>query len=130
MNRRRHIVAAGAAALALPRAARAQRPALPVIGYLSGVSRAESEDRLAAFRRGLGQAGYSEGRNVAIEFRFAEGDYTRLPALATELLRLPVNLIVAVGGSRPAQAAKAATSSVPIVFIHGGDPVKLGLVKA
>jgi putative ABC transport system substrate-binding protein len=108
----------------------AQRQPLPVIGYLSGVSRAESEDRLASFRRGLGQAGYSEGRNVAIEFRFADGDYTRLPVMAAELARLPVSLIVAVGGSRPAQAAKAATSSVPIVFIHGGDPVKLGLVES
>jgi putative tryptophan/tyrosine transport system substrate-binding protein len=108
----------------------AQRQPIPVIGYLSGVSRAESEDRLASFRRGLGQAGYSEGRNVAIEFRFADGDYTRLQAMAAELARLPVSLIVAVGGSRPAQAAKAATSSVPIVFIHGGDPVKLGLVES
>jgi putative ABC transport system substrate-binding protein len=101
-----------------------------VIGYLSGVSRAESEDRLAAFRRGLGQAGYSEGRNVAIEFRFADGDYTRLPALASELVRLPATVIVAVGGSRPAQAAKAASSTVPVVFIHGGDAVKLGLVDS
>lgn len=130
MNRRRRIVAVGAGALALPWAARAQRPALPVIGYLSGVSRAESEDRLAAFRRGLGQAGYSEGRNVAIEFRFADGDYTRLPALASELVRLPATVIVAVGGSRPAQAAKAASSTVPVVFIHGGDAVKLGLVDS
>jgi putative ABC transport system substrate-binding protein len=101
-----------------------------VIGYLSGVSRAESEDRLAAFRRGLGQAGYSEGRNVAIEFRFADGDYTRLPVLASELVRLPATVIVAVGGSRPAQAAKAASSTVPVVFIHGGDAVKLGLVDS
>jgi putative ABC transport system substrate-binding protein len=101
-----------------------------VIGYISGVSRAESEDRLAAFRRGLGQAGYSEGRNVAIEFRFANGDYTRLPALASELVRLPATVIVAVGGSRPAQAAKAASSTVPVVFIHGGDAVKLGLVDS
>jgi putative ABC transport system substrate-binding protein len=130
VNRRRRIVAVGAAALALTWAARAQRPALPVIGYLSGVSRAESEDRLAAFRRGLGQAGYSEGRNVAIEFRFADGDYTRLPALASELVRLPATVIVAVGGSRPAQAAKAASSTVPVVFIHGGDAVKLGLVDS
>jgi putative ABC transport system substrate-binding protein len=130
VNRRRRIVAVGAGALALTWAARAQRPALPVIGYLSGVSRAESEDRLAAFRRGLGQAGYSEGRNVAIEFRFADGDYTRLPALASELVRLPATVIVAVGGSRPAQAAKAASSTVPVVFIHGGDAVKLGLVDS
>jgi putative tryptophan/tyrosine transport system substrate-binding protein len=128
--KRRHFTVAAGWSLASPWAATAQRPPMPVIGYLSGVSRAESEDRLYAFRRGLAQAGYSEGRNVAIEFRFADGDYTRLPTLATELLRLPVNLIVAVGGSRPAQAAKAASSSVPIVFIHGGDAVKLGLVES
>jgi putative ABC transport system substrate-binding protein len=128
--KRRRIVAASAGAWALPRAARAQRPPLPVIGYLSGVSRAESEDRLAAFRRGLEQAGYGEGRNVAIEFRFADGDYTRLQALATELARQPVNLIVAVGGPRAAQAAKAATSTVPIVFTLGGDPVKFALVHS
>jgi len=128
--KRRRIVAASAGAWALPRAARAQRPPLPVIGYLGGVSRAESEDRLAAFRRGLEQAGYSEGRNVAIEFRFADGDYTRLQALATEIARQPVNLIVAVGGPRAAQAAKAATSTVPIVFTLGGDPVKFALVHS
>jgi putative ABC transport system substrate-binding protein len=130
VNRRRRLLTAAAAAWAPPWAARAQRAALPVVGYLSGVSRAESEDRLAAFRRGLGQAGYSEGRNVAIEYRFADGDYARLPALAAELVRLPANVIVAVGGSRPAQAAKAASSSVPLVFIHGGDAVKLGLVDS
>jgi putative ABC transport system substrate-binding protein len=130
VKRRSLAAAAGGWALASPWVVRAQRPLLPVIGYLSGASRAESEDRLAAFRRGLGQAGYSEGRNVAIEFRFADGDYTRLPSLATELARLPVNLIVAVGGPRAAQAAKAVTASVPIVFIHGGDPVKLGLVQS
>jgi putative ABC transport system substrate-binding protein len=128
--KRRRLTTAGALVLAAPWSARGQRPPLPVIGYLSGASRAESEDRLAAFRRGLGQAGYSEGRNVAIEFRFADGDYTRLPSLATGLVRLPVNLIVAVGGPRAAQAAKAVTASVPIVFIHGGDPVKLGLVQS
>jgi putative ABC transport system substrate-binding protein len=128
--KRRRLTAAGALVLAAPWAARGQRAALPVVGYLSGVSRAESEDRLVAFRRGLGQAGYSEGRNVAIEFRFADGDYSRLPAMAAELARLPVNLIVAVGGPRAAQAAKGATSSVPIVFIHGGDPVKMGLVES
>jgi putative ABC transport system substrate-binding protein len=130
VNRRRRIVAAGAGAWALPWAAWAQRPPPPVIGYLSGVSRAESEDRLAAFRRGLDQAGYSERRNVAIEFRFADGDYTRLQAMAAELARLPVTMIVAVGGPRAAQAAKSATSSVPIVFTLGGDPVKFALVQS
>jgi putative ABC transport system substrate-binding protein len=129
--RRRHFAAAtGAWALASPWVAVAQRPAIPVIGYLSGVSRNESEDRLAAFRRGLAQAGFSEGRNVAIEFRWADGDYGRLAAMADELVRRPVSLLVATGGPRAAQAAKAATSTLPIVFTLGGDPVKLGLVQS
>ena len=130
MKRRNLAVAAGGWALTLPWAVRAQRPAMPVIGFLSGVSRTESESRVAAFRRGLEQAGYSEGRNVVIEFRFAGGDYARLQSLAAELLRLPVDLLLAAGGPRAAQAAKAATSTVPIVFILGGDPVKLGLVQS
>jgi putative tryptophan/tyrosine transport system substrate-binding protein len=128
--RRRLAVAAGGWALAAPWAALAQRPALPVIGYLSGVSRAESETRLAAFRRGLEQAGFREGGNVALDFRFADGDYGRLAAMAAELVRQPVNLVVATGGPRAAQAAKAATSTVPIVFVLGGDPVKFGLVQS
>jgi len=129
--RRRYFTAVtGAWALASPWAAMAQRPAMPVIGYLSGVSRNESEDRLAAFRRGLAQAGFSEGRNVVIEFRWADGDYGRLAAMADELVRRPVSLLVATGGPRAAQAAKAATSTLPIVFTLGGDPVKLGVVQS
>jgi len=129
--RRRYFTAVtGAWALASPWAAMAQRPAMPVIGYLSGVSRNESEDRLAAFRRGLAQAGFSEGRNVVIEFRWADGDYGRLAAMADELVRRPVSLLVATGGLRAAQAAKAATSTLPIVFTLGGDPVKLGVVQS
>lgn len=108
----------------------AQQPSMPVIGYLSGVSRAESADRLAAFWRGLGQVGYAEGRNVSIEYRFADGDYARLPTMAAELVRLPSSLLVAVGGPRAAQAARAATLTVPIVFTLGGDPVKLGVVQS
>jgi putative ABC transport system substrate-binding protein len=108
----------------------AQRPALPVIGYLSGVSRAESESRLAAFRRGLQQAGFREDGNVTLDYRWADGDYGRLAAMAEDLVHQPVNLIVATGGPRAAQAAKAATSTVPIVFVLGGDPVKLGLVRS
>jgi putative ABC transport system substrate-binding protein len=130
MKRRAFFGIAGSVAIARPMLANAQRPALPVIGYLSGASRDESEDRLAAFRRGLSQAGYNEGRNVVIEFRWADGDYTRLPALAAELQRLPVSLIVASGGPRAAQAAKVATTTLPIVFTLGGDPVKLGLVQS
>ena len=130
MRRRYFTAVTGAWALASPWAAMAQRPAMPVIGYLSGVSRNESEDRLAAFRRGLAQAGFSEGRNVVIEFRWADGDYGRLAAMADELVRRPVSLLVATGGPRAAQAAKAATSTLPIVFTLGGDPVKLGVVQS
>ncbi len=128
--RRRLVVATGGWALAAPWAALAQRPASPVIGYLSGVSRAESETRLVAFRRGLEQAGFREGSNVTLDYRWADGDYGRLAAMAVDLVRQPVNLIVATGGPRAAQAAKAATSTVPIVFVLGGDPVKLGLVQS
>lgn len=130
MIRRRQAVAAGGWALAAPWGAMAQRPALPVIGYLSGVSRAESESRLAAFRRGLQQAGFREDGNVTLDYRWADGDYGRLAAMAEDLVHQPVNLIVATGGPRAAQAAKAATSTVPIVFVLGGDPVKLGLVRS
>jgi putative ABC transport system substrate-binding protein len=113
-----------------PGVLRAQGGPLPVIGYLSGVARAETESRLAAFRRGLAEAGYDEGRNAVIEYRFAEGDYDRLAAMAAELVRRPVSLIAAVGGPRAAQAARAATSTLPIVFVVGGDPVRLGLVAS
>ena len=100
MKRRCFVQVAGGTALAWPLAAHAQRASLPVIGYLSGVAREESEPRLAASRRGLAQAGYSEGRNVVIEFRWADGDYDRLPALAAELVRRPVDVLVATGGPR------------------------------
>jgi len=130
MKRRAFAVSAASGVLSGHRLALAQRPAMPTIGYLSGASRAESTDRLTAFRRGLEQAGYVEGRNVAIEFRWADGDYGRLAAMAAELVRRPVDLIVATGGPRAAQAAKAATSTLPIVFTLGGDPVKLGVVQS
>lgn len=130
MKRRAFALSAASCALAGPRLALAQRPAMPVIGYLSGASRVESADRLTAFRRGLEQAGYVEGKNVAIEFRWADGDYGRLAAMAADLVRRPVDLLVATGGPRAAQAAKAATSTLPIVFTAGGDPVKLGLVQS
>jgi len=112
------------------RAALAQPTGPRTLGYLSGVSRSESEDRVRAFLRGLGQAGYVEGHNVAIEYRFADGDYGRLAAMATELSRKPVDVLVAVGGPRAAQAALAASSTLPIVFVVGGDPVRLGLVQS
>ena len=130
MRRRRLALIAAGWSLAAARPARAQRPSLPVIGYLSGASRIESEDRLMAFRRGLAQAGYVDGRNVAIETRWADGDYDRLKAMAVELAGRPVDLLVATGGPRAAQAARAASTTLPIVFIHGGDPVRLGLVQS
>jgi putative ABC transport system substrate-binding protein len=130
MRRRGFAAALGASTLLSPGVPRAQGGPPPVIGYLSGVSRSPTEGRLAAFRRGLAEAGYDEGRNAAIEYRFADGDYDRLAAMAAELARRPVNVIVAVGGPRAAQAARSATSALPIVFVVGGDPVRLGLVAS
>jgi putative ABC transport system substrate-binding protein len=129
MKRRVLLQAAGLAA-ASPWEAVAQPTALPVIGYLSGVARAEGEERLALFRRGLAQAGYREDQNVRILYRWADGDYERLPAMAAALVREPVTVIVASGGPRAALAAKAATGILPIVFTMGGDPVAMGLVAS
>jgi putative ABC transport system substrate-binding protein len=131
MRRREFITLLGGAASAWPLAARAQRPGLPVIGYLSSGSPDEpNADRFAAaFRQGLAQGGYVEGRNVAIEFRFAEHRSDRLAALATELARRQVNVIFAVG-SQEALAAKSATTTVPIVFFGSSDPVAIGLVAS
>jgi putative tryptophan/tyrosine transport system substrate-binding protein len=129
VKRRRFTQVVGGWVITCPPAVWAQRPALPVIGYLSGVSRNESEDRLAAFLRGLNQSGYVEGSNVAIEYRWAGGDYDRLPAMAAELVRKPVTLLVATGGPRAVLAAKAATSTIPIAFTIGADPVMLGVVQ-
>ena len=103
---------------------------MPIIGFLSGRSLADSTQFVSAFGRGLYEAGFTDGHNAAIEFRWAEGQSDRLPAMAVDLVRRQVAVIVAVGGVLPAVAAKAATSTVPIVFIIGGDPVELGLVTS
>src|SRR6516162_5579642 len=115
-KRREVITLLGGAAATWPLAARAQQPALPVIGYLSARSREDTSHLITAFQRGLAESDYIDGRNVTIEYRFALGQYDKLPAMANELVRLPVTVVATTGGEPSALAAKAATSTIPIVF--------------
>jgi putative ABC transport system substrate-binding protein len=129
MRRREFIALFGCIAAALPLAAHAQQPVMPVIGFLSARSPDDTGPVLQAFLKGLGEAGFFDGQNVTIEYQWARGEYGRLPAFAAEFVQRRVNVLVATGGNASALAAKQATSTIPIVFV-AGDPVRQGLVQS
>jgi putative tryptophan/tyrosine transport system substrate-binding protein len=124
MRRRDFIKVIACSTAGWPLAVHAQQSQMPVIGYLSARSREDTTHLIAAFQRGLAENGFVEAQNVAIEYRFAGGQYDKLPAMAKELVQLPVTVIAATGGEPSASAAKAATSTIPVVFAVGSDPVK------
>jgi putative ABC transport system substrate-binding protein len=130
MRRREFIKLIGGAGATWPFAADAQEPKIPVIGFLSSRSPEDSTHLISAFRGGLANGGYVEGQTIAIEYRFARGQYEQLPKLATDLASKPIKVLVATGGDLSALAAKAVTSEIPIIFTIGTDPVKLGLVAS
>jgi putative tryptophan/tyrosine transport system substrate-binding protein len=130
MKRREFITLLGGAAVSTPLLAHAQKTPTPVVGFLSLGSSAQFAPFAAEFISGLNEAGFQEGRNVAVEYRWAEGEYNQLPALATDLVRRQVSVIFAGGGTPPIRAVMAATSSIPIIFSLGGDPVKDGIVSS
>src|SRR5215475_108204 len=130
MKRRDFITLLGGAASAWPLAARAQQPSVPMIGYIGSTSPGPYADRVAVFRQGLNETGFVEGRNVAIEFRWAENEFDRMPALIADLVRQQVAVIAMAGSTPGAVAAKVTTTTIPIVFSIAGDPVQLGLVAS
>jgi putative ABC transport system substrate-binding protein len=130
MRRREFVRLLGGAVAAWPLAAHAQQPVMPVIGVLHGVSAAQWADRMAGFHRGLGEAGFAEGRNVAIEYRWAEGEFDRLPTMAADLVSRKVAVISAGAPDVAVLTAMAATKTVPIVFVTASDPVRAGFVPS